>query len=101
MKWSAYVSGSANCQEFLERGLEWGRLYESYKNQPYDPNLVSKQVMAFYADPYIQKRKSSISSSLQHFNTSTLQQDFTLNIPHFTKIIIFVADLGIGMFSIC
>lgn len=106
MKWSAYVSGSANRQEFLERaldwvskgkiddymsrhryddninelktyfntvidwlsgvfknvenemrGLEWGRLYETYKKQPYDPNLVSEQVKALYADPYVKNRK--------------------------------------------
>lgn len=105
-KWSAYISGSANRQEFLERaldwvskrniddymsshrfetnitelknyftsvidwvsgvfddvetemrGLEWGRLYETYKNTPYDPKAVSAQVQALYADPYIKSRK--------------------------------------------
>lgn len=105
-KWSAYVSGSANRQEFLERaldwvskgdigdymsrhrldtnitelknyfnsvidwvstvftdvesemrGLEWGRLYETYKKQPYSPKKVSEQVKALYADPYIKNRK--------------------------------------------
>ena len=92
-KWSAYVSGSANRQEFLERaldwvskgnidkymalhrfdnninelktyfntvidwvstvflkvetemrGLQWGRLYETYKSQPYNPKKVWEQV---------------------------------------------------------
>ncbi|OJV31753.1 MAG: HNH endonuclease [Bacteroidales bacterium 36-12] len=106
MKWSAYVSGSANRQEFLERaldwvskgnigdymsrhryddninelktyfntviewvsgifkdvesemrGLEWGRLYETYKKQPYDPNKISEQLRALYADPYVKNRK--------------------------------------------
>jgi hypothetical protein len=105
-KWSAYVSGSANRQEFLERaldwvskgnigeymslhrfdsninelkayfnsvidwvstvfidvesemrGLEWGRLFETYKNQPYSPQVVSKQVRTLYADPYVKSRK--------------------------------------------
>ena len=105
-KWSAYVSGSANRQEFLEtaldwvskgeigdymsrhrldtnitelknyfnsvidwvstvfidvesemRGLEWGRLYETYRKNPYDPKKVSEQVKALYADPYIKNRK--------------------------------------------
>lgn len=105
-KWSAYVSGSANRQEFLERaldwvskgkigdymsshrndtnikelktyfntviqwvsttfsdvesemrGLEWGRLYETYKKQAYDPKKVSEQVKQLYADPYIKNRK--------------------------------------------
>ncbi len=105
-KWSAYVSGSANRQEFLEcaldwvskgkiedymalhrkdtnikelktyftsvidwvstvftdvesemRGLEWGRLYETYKKQPYSPQEVSEKVKALYADPYVKNRK--------------------------------------------
>ena len=105
-KWSAYVSGSANRQEYLERalewvskdnvgdymsrhrfdtnitelknyfksvidwvstvftdvesemkGLEWGRLYEAYKKQPYNSKTVSEQVKKLYADPYIKSRK--------------------------------------------
>ncbi len=105
-KWSAYVSGSANRQEFLEcaldwvskgnvseymskhrfdtninelktyfnsvidwvstvftavesemRGLEWGRLYETYKKQPYNPQTVSQQVKELYADSYVKNRK--------------------------------------------
>lgn len=105
-KWSAYISGSANRQEFLERaldwvskgnisdymsrhrfdnninelkkyfnsvidwvstvftdvetemrGLEWGRLYETYKKQPYDHKKVSKQIKELYADSYIKNRK--------------------------------------------
>ncbi len=105
-KWSAYVSGSANRQEFLEcaldwvskgkiedymalhrkdsnikelksyftsvidwvstvftevetemRGLEWGRLYETYKKKPYNPKKVSEVVKRLYADPYIKNRK--------------------------------------------
>jgi len=105
-KWSAYVSGSANRQEFLERaldwvskgnigdymskhrfdtninelktyfnsvidwvstvftdvesemrGLEWGRLYETYKKQPYSPQKVSEQVKKLYSDPYVKNRK--------------------------------------------
>lgn len=105
-KWSAYVSGSANRQDFLERalewvsknnvgdymsrhrfddninelknyfnsvidwisavftdvetemrGLEWGRLYETYRKQPYNPQKVSEQVRELYADPYIKNRR--------------------------------------------
>lgn len=105
-KWSAYISGSANRQEFLERaldwvskgnigeymsrhrydtnitelknyfnsvidwvstvfidvenemrGLEWGRLYETYRKQPYSPQKVSEQVRQLYADPYIKNRR--------------------------------------------
>jgi hypothetical protein len=105
-KWSEYISGSVNRQEFLERaldwvskgeigeymslhrydnninelktyfngvidwvstvfiddesemrGLEWGRLYETYHKQPYSPKEVSEQVRKLYADPYIKNRK--------------------------------------------
>jgi len=105
-KWSAYVSGSAIRQDFLERaidwvskgkiedymalhrkednikelktyfttvidwvstvfkdvetemrGLEWGRLYEKYKKQPYSPQDVSHQVKELYSDSYIKNRK--------------------------------------------
>ena len=105
-KWSAYVKGSANRQEFLERaldwvskgnigdymsrhryddnikelktyfntvidwvssifsdveremcGLEWGRLYETYKKQPYDPKKISEQVKELYSDSYVKNRK--------------------------------------------
>ncbi|MEQ1639134.1 MAG: DUF262 domain-containing protein, partial [Methylococcales bacterium] len=105
-KWSAYVSGSALRQDFLEcaldwvskgeigeymslhrndtniqplktyfntviswvstvftdvesemRGLEWGRLYETYHNKPYDPKVVSSQVRNLYGDSYIKNCK--------------------------------------------
>lgn len=105
-KWSAYISGSANRQDFLERaldwvskgnigdymslhrsdedikelktyfttviewvstvfasvesemkGLEWGRLYEKYHSQSYDPKDVFEQVKKLYSDPYIKNRK--------------------------------------------
>jgi hypothetical protein len=105
-KWSAYITGSANRQDFLERaldwvskgnigeymsshrkttnitelknyftsvidwvstvfrdvenemrGLEWGRLYETYKKQPYSPQIVSDQVRQLYADPYVKNRR--------------------------------------------
>lgn len=105
-KWSAYISGAVNRQDYLERalqwvsfdnvkgymsqhrhdknidelkryfntvidwigtvftdvenemrGLEWGRLYETYHNQPYNPSEVSKKVLELYSDPYIKNRK--------------------------------------------
>ena len=39
------------------RGLEWGRLYETYHHSPYDPNKVSQEVHDLYGDPYIKNRK--------------------------------------------
>jgi 5-methylcytosine-specific restriction endonuclease McrA len=105
-KWSAYISGSANRQEFLEcalewvskgkigdymsshrkddnivplktyfntvidwvstvfptvesemRGLEWGRLYETYHKQPYDSQKVLEEVKKLYGDSYLKNRK--------------------------------------------
>ena len=105
-KWSAYISGSANRQDFLERalqwvskenvseymsrhrfdnnitelkdyfnsvidwvstvftdvesemkGLEWGRLYETYRKKPYNSKTVSDEVNRLYADPYVKSRK--------------------------------------------
>lgn len=105
-KWSAYISGSANRQDFLERalqwvskdnvseymsrhrfdnsitelkdyftsvidwvstvfidvesemkGLEWGRLYEAYRKQPYNSKAVSDEVKKLYGDPYVKNRR--------------------------------------------
>lgn len=105
-KWSAYIAGSANRQEFLERaldwvskgevgnymsrhrsdtniaelktyfntvidwvssvfmdvegemrGLEWGRLYEQYHKQSYNPAKVSAVVHKLYGDPYVKNRR--------------------------------------------
>lgn len=107
-KWGAYVSGSAQRQDFWERalewvsggkenigsymslnrtsksiepvrihfnsvidwvsavfldvetemrGLEWGRLYETYYSQPYDPKKLSEQVKELFGDPYVKNRK--------------------------------------------
>jgi 5-methylcytosine-specific restriction endonuclease McrA len=108
-KWSAYISGSAQRQEFLAtalswvaasqgrekegymaahraeqnikelktyfntvidwisgvfrdvekemRGLEWGRLYESYHGKSYDPSKVEKAVKKLYSDVYVKNRR--------------------------------------------
>ena len=105
-KWSVYVSGSINRQDFLERalewaskgnvsdymsrhrfdtditelknyfttvinwiatvftnvesemkGLEWGRLYETYQQKNYNAITIAATVKKLYADPYIKNRK--------------------------------------------
>jgi len=107
-KWGAYISGTVNRQDFLERalewvskgkenigeymsrhrydnnitelkvyfnavidwvsgvfsdvasemrGLEWGRLYESYHRSPYNTAQVSKEVQELLADPRVTNRK--------------------------------------------
>ena len=107
-KWSAYISGTVNRQEFWERalewvsggkdkiggymskhrfdkninevkayfttvidwvstvfvdvenemrGLEWGRLYETYHEKAYNPTKVSERIRSLYGDAYIKNRK--------------------------------------------
>jgi hypothetical protein len=105
-KWSAYIKGSANRQDFLERaldwvskgdigsymsahrndkninelkayfsavidwvstvfmdvlpemrGLEWGKLYETYHGNSYDPNKMADAVRKLAADEYVTNRK--------------------------------------------
>ena len=107
-KWSAYISGAVNRQEYWERalewvskgkenigaymskhrfdtninevrnyftsvidwvssvfidveteqrGLEWGRLYEQYHSQAYDPSKVADTVRSLYGDAYVKNRK--------------------------------------------
>lgn len=108
-KWSAYVSGSAQRQDFLAtalswvsaskgqnaegymaahrfdsninelktyyttvidwvsvvfrdvksemRGLEWGRLYETYHGQSYDPAEISDAIQSLYGDFYVKNRR--------------------------------------------
>lgn len=105
-KRGAYITGSANRQDFLERALQWvskddvgeymsrhrldititelknyftsvidwtssvfemvesemrglerGRLYETYHTQPYNPKTITQQVKQLYADPYVKNRK--------------------------------------------
>lgn len=38
-------------------GLEWGRLYEAYGKNPYNPNELSKRVKELYDDPSIENKK--------------------------------------------
>ena len=105
-KWSAYISGSANRQEFLEcaldwvskgnigdymskhrkdenideskkyfntvidwvssvftdvesemRGLEWGRLYEEYHKEKYNPTKESAGVRKLYGDFFVKDKR--------------------------------------------
>ena len=105
-KWSAYINGVANRQDFLAkalewvskgnvsdymsqhrnddninelktyfntvidwvstvftdvekemRGLEWGRLYETYKDTAYNPQEIATKVKELYLDPYVKNRK--------------------------------------------
>ncbi len=39
------------------RGLDWGRLYETYHKQAYDPQVVGKKVSELLADDYVNDNK--------------------------------------------
>lgn len=120
-KWSAYIKGSPNRQDFLATavewvskdevseymsfhrnddkitviqnyfnsvidwvssvfidvekemcGLEWGRMYEEFHRQSYDPSQVSSQVKELYADPYVKNRKGVFEYILGGSNDTRL-----------------------------
>ncbi len=52
-----WVSGIFEDVENEMCGLEWGRLYETYHDNAYDPKEISKQVRNLYSDPYVKNRK--------------------------------------------
>lgn len=52
-----WVSGVFLDVEKEMQGLEWGRLYEHYHSQAYNPVEVSKVVKKLYSDPYVKNRK--------------------------------------------
>ena len=39
------------------RGLNWGRLYDEYHGNPYNPNEVQDKVVQLYSDPYVKDHK--------------------------------------------
>lgn len=53
----AWVSGIFIDIKSEMRGLEWGRLYETYKSRPYDPKEVSNKVLELYSDDYVNNRR--------------------------------------------
>ncbi len=40
-------------------GVEWGRLYDTYHKQSYDPSMVSANLQTLYASPYVKNRKGT------------------------------------------
>jgi 5-methylcytosine-specific restriction endonuclease McrA len=38
-------------------GLEWGRLYEKFHNQPYNSDAIGEKIKRLYGDPYVKDRK--------------------------------------------
>lgn len=52
-----WVSSVFDDVESEMRGLEWGRLYETYHSTAYSPEKVSQAVHTLYADPYVKNRR--------------------------------------------
>ena len=52
-----WVSGIFVDVENEMRGLEWGRLYETYKKTAYNPSVVSAKVRELYGSEYVKNRK--------------------------------------------
>lgn len=52
-----WVSSVFSDVESEMRGLEWGRLFETYHNTAYDPAAVSAKVHELYADGAVKARK--------------------------------------------
>lgn len=51
-----WISGVFSDVENEMKGLEWGRLFETYHKNPYDPETISNKVHELYADPAVKKR---------------------------------------------
>jgi hypothetical protein len=67
-----WASGVFNDVETEMRGLEWGRLYELYHGQAYDPAIVSTAVQKLYGDPYVKNRKGIFEYILGESNDPRL-----------------------------
>lgn len=52
-----WVSSVFKDVESEMKGLEWGRLYETYHSKPYSPEGLSKKVQELYGDGYVKNRK--------------------------------------------
>lgn len=57
-----WISGVFTDVESEMRGLEWGRLFETYHNNPYDPVAVSAKVHELYADGAVKKERVSLNT---------------------------------------
>lgn len=52
-----WVSNTFIMVEKEMQGIDWGKLYEQYHEQKYDPDEVSKQVKKLYGDEYVKNRR--------------------------------------------
>ena len=54
------------------KGLEWGRLFETYHNTPYDPNKVDLLVKKLYSDAFVKNRRGIFEYVLGGCNDTKL-----------------------------
>lgn len=52
-----WITGTFVMIEKEMKGLEWGRLYRTFKDNPYNPTELKAQIEELYADPYVKSRK--------------------------------------------
>ena len=52
-----WISGVFTDVENEMKGLEWGRLFETYHTNPYDPVEISRKVHQLYGDASVKNRK--------------------------------------------
>lgn len=52
-----WVSALFTAVEPEMKGLEWGRLYESYHSKAYDPKKLAFRIKELYGDSYVKNRK--------------------------------------------
>lgn len=67
-----WISGVFSDVEKEMRGLEWGRLYETYHNNPYDPAQISESVRKLYADYYVKNKRGIFEYVLGSETDTTL-----------------------------
>lgn len=53
-------------------GLEWGRLYETYHHNAYNPQKISFELQELFSDPYIKNRKGAFEYILGGFKDSKI-----------------------------
>ncbi len=52
-----WISSVFSDVESEMKGLDWGRLYDTYHTEEYDAEEISKKVHELYADPYVKNRR--------------------------------------------
>lgn len=67
-----WASSVFECIMSEMRGLEWGRLYETYHNNSYNFADVQKMVSKLYADPYVISKKGVFEYILGWCHDKTL-----------------------------